>query len=165
VSAKEIRYKCREHHEYLVISAALQLLTHFKLPAERNDRDMYCEHPERWPLTERSLRQPSGKRGKGFDGLTFGPREWLKYGACVKGPATILFGLKVLAWWHRDVWNTGMGRADHKTFADYMRWLLADKEKFDAHLSEGELVMLRELYQPEEGKLQNRRRSRSGHVR
>ena len=37
-------------------------------------------------MTERSLRQPSGIRGKGFDGPTHGMREYLKYGSCKEGP-------------------------------------------------------------------------------
>ena len=138
-------YECRNHFEALVFSAALQLLEDFKLPTQRDDRDMHHEHPERWPLTERSLRQPSGIRGKGFDGLTYGAREYLKYGHRAEGPPEILFGLQVLAWWHRDVWNEGMTRTDHKTFKSYISSMLAN-EKLDAHLAiEGQTV-LKKLY-------------------
>jgi hypothetical protein len=96
MSEVKVHYECAKHFEALVFSAALQLLDDFKLPTERNDRGLYHEHPERWPLTERSLRQPSGIRGKGFDGLTYTMREWLTRGP-IEGPPTILFGLKVLA--------------------------------------------------------------------
>src|SRR5262245_64276434 len=101
----KVHYECTDHFEALVFSAALQLLEHFELPAKRDDENMYREHPKRWPLTERSLRQPSGIRGKGFDGPTYDAREFLKYRHGAAGPSEILFGLQCLAWWHRDVWN------------------------------------------------------------
>jgi hypothetical protein len=120
----KIAYECADHFEALVFSAALQLLERFELPTPRDDRNMYKEHPERWPLTERSLRQASGIRGKGFDGLTHVPREYLKYGHGAKGPEEILFGLQVLSWWHREIWNNRRKHAEHKTFGEHMRWYL-----------------------------------------
>jgi len=97
-------------------------------------------------LTERSLRQPSGKRGKGFDGLTYGAREWLKYWHNIEGPAEILFGLQVLAWWHREVWNDSLKRTPHKTYGAYMRHFLTTTEKIAAYLPAAELAALRKLY-------------------
>jgi hypothetical protein len=121
----KVDYECKEHFEALVYSAALQLLEHFELPAKRDDRDMYKEHPKHWPMTERSLRQPSGVRdGKGFDGLTHGMREYLKYGHRAKGPPEILFGMQILAWWHREVWQVGRKQVDWKTYESYMCWYL-----------------------------------------
>ena len=101
-------------------------------------------------MTERSLRQPSGKRGKGFDGLTYGPREWLKYRSGVTGPSEIMFGIKVLAWWHRDVWNSGMKNVPQKTFGEYMRWFLANTPNVAAYVSADGLATLRKLYELED---------------
>jgi hypothetical protein len=126
------------------------MLKHCELPADRNDRDMYREHPEHWPLTERALRTPSGKRGKGFDGLTYSVREWLKYDPGIEAPADIRFGLRVLCWWHRDVWNATMKRTPHKTYGEYMTWHL-DREKRPkgTGMAPEQEVMLRELYRPQ----------------
>ncbi|KAB2919963.1 MAG: hypothetical protein F9K29_03650 [Hyphomicrobiaceae bacterium] len=116
---QRVKYTCKEHFEAIIMSAVLQMLEQkYTLPVGRNDREMYHEHPERWPLTERSLRQPSGKRGKGFDGLTHDVREWLKYRSGVTGPSEIMFGIRVLAWWHRDVWNSTMKNVPQKTYGD-----------------------------------------------
>jgi|KBSMisStandDraft_5_1062788.scaffolds.fasta_scaffold6731060_1 hypothetical protein len=68
MSEVKVHYECAKHFEALVFSAALQSLEDFKLPTERNDRSLYHEHPERRPLTERSLRQPSGIKFKGSTG-------------------------------------------------------------------------------------------------
>lgn len=151
MSEVKVQYECSKHFEALVFSAALQLLEDFKLPTQRDDRDMYKEHPERWPLTERSLRQPSGVRGKGFDGLTHGPREFLKYGHGADGPEEILFGLQVLAWWHREVWNNTRKHTD-KTFGEHMRWYLT-AGRYGKSLSEENAAVLKKLYGLEEEKV------------
>ena len=95
-------------------------------------------------MTERSLRQPSGIRGKGFDGLTHGMREYLKYGHRAKGPPEILLGLQCLSWWHREVWNNGRKRADQKTFGEYMQWYLRTND--GRELPKDRLIALRKLY-------------------
>ena len=156
---QKVHYACREQYEAIVFSAALQLLEHFELPAKRDDRNMYHEHPKHWPMPERSLRQPSGKRGKGFDGLTYTVREWLKYGVRVEGPREILFGIQVMCWWHRDVWN-GSRQPEDKSFADYMRWFL---KKEAPHLPAVEDAMLRKLYGVDELPFPRRVAGASGH--
>jgi len=118
------------------------------LPADRDDRNLYHEHPKHWPMQERSLRQPSGKRGKGFDGLTYTVREWLKYGVDVEGPPEILFGIQVMCWWHRDVWN-GSREPQDRSFADYMRWFLK-QEKISRHLPADAAAEVSRLYGLEE---------------
>lgn len=148
----KVSYESSDHFEALVFSAALQLLEHYKLPADRDDRYMRREHPERWPLTERSLRQPSGKRAKGFDGLTYDMREWLKYGVKFEAPAEIDFGLHVLAWWHRDVWNDSLSRTTHKSYASFMRDFLVTERGIAAHLVPDDLAALRKLYRVEDQK-------------
>jgi hypothetical protein len=146
-----VSYKSKEHFEATVIAAALLMLKHCKLPANRDDHDLYHEHPERWPLTERSLRAPSGKRGKGFDGLTYSVREWLKYGHDIEVPPDIRFGLRVLCWWHRDVWNLTMKRTPQKTYGEYMTWHLAQEKRPNATgMSAEQEAMLRELYKSQE---------------
>ena len=46
MSGVKIDYECADHFEALVFLAALQMLENFELPAKRDDRNMYKEHPE-----------------------------------------------------------------------------------------------------------------------